>query len=126
MIRDPSAHRAVQESGAQQFVLLCGIWEDTEMFICEILPGPVIGTVMHVAPLPKDSVVLFSANLPHGVWWVPGSHKMRATLTHRGYITQGLYQRARQGNGITNAKDLVRLHLNLAVRYRVGCSAQLS
>ena len=63
------------------------------MFIGEILPGPVIGTVLHVAPLPKDWIVLFCANLPHGVWRVPGSHKTRASVTHRAYITPALSTR---------------------------------
>ena len=113
VIRNPSAYRAVQESGAQPFVLLCSLWEDAEMFIGEILPGPIIGTVLHVAPLPKDWIVLFSANLPHGVWRVPGSHKTRASVTHRGYITPALYQQERPGVKIKDATDLVRLPLNL-------------
>ena len=83
------------------------------MFIGEILPGPIIGTVLHVARLPKDWIVLFSANLPHGVWRVPGSHKTRASVTHRGYITPALYQQEWPGVKIKDATDLVRLPLNL-------------
>ena len=83
------------------------------MFIGEILPSPIIGTVLHTARLPKDWIVLFSANLPHGVWRVPGSHKTQASVTHRGYITRALYQQERPGGKIKDATDLVRLPLNL-------------
>ena len=105
-ICDPSAHRAVQESGAEPLVLLCRIWEEAEMFLGAILPGPIIGTVLHVARLPNDWIVLFSANLPHRVWRVPGSHRTWASVTHRGYITPALYQQERPGVKIKDATDL--------------------
>ena len=115
VIRDPSAHRAVQESGAQQFVLLCGIWEDAEMFIGEILrPGHRHGPTCGTAAKRLDSSILGQPTTSSVAG--AGGHKTRANVTHRGYITPALYQPERLGVKIKDATDLVRLPVNLEFR----------
>ena len=87
-IFDPDMWYQVQSAGAQRFVCLSGLWVDAEMNFAEILqPGNHIGMSIHKARIPKDWLLYFSANMPHGVWRLPGCHGTRASLTHRGYLT---------------------------------------
>ena len=42
---------------------------------------------IHKVRIPKDWLLFFSANMPHGVWRLPSCHRTIASLTHRGHLT---------------------------------------
>ena len=109
-ICDPQEYWGFQDHGAQPFVLLSSYWTNAEIYAVEILPGPPrpssIGQMRHKAPLSKEWVLMFSANLPHRVSRV-------ASPTHRGYPTPALYEERKRTSVHWNYHDMdVALDLN--------------